>query len=472
MRKYFALILLFLMSCETSPKKGSTTTSEKEDSVELVVVDTSYTPLNLVKGYGVRAADSKPVVINLENRNLEYAKFDLADYFTKVRTVILESPTRKYTHIKDTTITIEYAGGGGAFVDGYAPNVMSDGEVFVVYDVSSGVHIFDRDGKFRDSIAGVTLEQFKYDKREQSYKVKYGQNSVEFFLLSVENGKVIYVITDYDTNEGKVCWLDAVKGRLTKILPYSPKQRRSIYGSVRAELNDSVHYKISPSRNKPNLPMIYFFNPKGDTIGLVMNMLKYPNLSKGGAYPGDMGNYDKFITNGKHLFRQRMSDTIFSIVSPDEIRAEYIINKGRYKETVDKELWGAGDDKLIISSVVDAPNFLYIKYGFGMDYSVGGSKVPLYAFLDKRTGLFKHIEVKGSGRTFIVDNSMPDALPFSENMLTVNSQGRIVVQYNRLSLDWIMAENSFKDLPQVKQQAIKDLSVKLGDDKIAMMVIE
>ena len=465
--KLLFLAAILLSSCDPAPKPQPAT--QTQEAHQTVIVDTSYRPKNFVKEYGSTAKSSSPKIIDLSDRNITYAPFDLADHFKSAKVLILEAPEGDFTYVKDTSVCYKYPKGNMAIqMGGLFPFAYSEGSHIILRDNNIGILHYDSNGKFVETIARNLMPAMKYDRRAKHYEVDMSK-VIESNVVKITGNELIYLTMDSTGIETKY-WYDLVNKRVDKIEHFGTG-RRGIYHTP-TPLNDSVSFTFVPSLATANRPLLHMFNPKGDTIATFMNYLKYPD-EKFSAYAQNMMQVYTYTLEGKNYFKQMLNDTIFSITSPTEIRAEYLMKLGRYKQDDKSAFWGTGDDFIGVGSVLETPTLLYINYGFGKDYENWDYKKPFYAVWDKRSDKLIHIDAKNkTGNKAFVPNTMPQSLPLLFDKFRVSPQGEIFVCYHRHTLEKLMELPAFKALPAAQQEFTQKIAAQLGNKKLAVMVIQ
>ena len=183
------------------------------------------------------------------------------------------------------------------------------------------------------------------------------------------------------------------------------------------------------------------YNSKGDTICKFTDYDRIVNYSFGdGRNAVDLKSY---YYNGLLTIKQEYNDTIFRLIPPDRLLPVYIIDFGKYKISFMDGFNPKFDlsDKLMLNSLVETNNFLFIRYTKNYDClnTRKNKSVKFYtALFDKKAGKVYH----QPGFTLLPEgliNDLDGGMPFWPEFITPQGEMMKLVS-GRVMKDYINSE--------------------------------
>ena len=226
----FCLALLSLFSC----RNRNPNLSDKQllalinDTTQRVVFDADDASSAGVKFTEIRSVDpaNPPVLLNIANRNLNIKKFNLSDYYTKVRYVKLKHPklTKESNFLLDVrrsnvSLMDEKVWRRRDFIMGRSVFKFTD-DYIIAGDACFGLHCYDKEGKFLYTIESNDFPK-TYDATQSS--ITFAAPDVKGFYgrITTNGNNCLYCVMEdnksmlclYDLNQKKRIMTKPFEGR-------------------------------------------------------------------------------------------------------------------------------------------------------------------------------------------------------------------------------------------------------------------
>lgn len=440
---------------------------EKPETIEIsgeLVTDTVQ-PQPGIKYKEIRKIDpaNPPVILKLDEPQ-EKKAFDLADYYSSVRYVVLDFPHKEEFpgFLGDASFRIIYdrgmAGGGGLNSD-----IILGNNSIIAGNQYLGYYHYDENGKYLKDIAKpakfpafdeannqITMEQ----KEDSDYIIGKAHSFGDMLNFSEVKNKKAY--TNYYS--------------ISKQGIYYQRYTQSGY----IPLNDEVMmvFGYNPTATKQG-PIIYSFSMKGDTLCCFVNHnpLLEKEIKRAYANPESV---DLYYFGGQLNFRQPYNDTVYTFKSSYEINPRYILSYPAYKPSIETALTGNKAGKYFIYHMKETNDFLYIIYTSDYDCPNNrnnGSVKFYYSLYDKKDKKLYQIASDIFPEDFTVKNSIPNGIPV--NLFLANTyENKLYLGYTKNQLKHIVDSKDFTAYPVEKQEKIKSLYNDLPGSGLLVAIFE
>ena len=385
-----------------------------------------------------RAVDpaNPPIVIDLANRNLNIKKFDPSEYYSHVRYYKLKHPLSASEGNFLFDVQIHYGS-----TSGWAnSNFYFLKDSIVAGDVYFGYHSYDYQGNFLNTLK-------TYDFR-MNYDIT--QNRIE------------YETEDYnraiaEANSSRTNWHS---------LGYSS---RSLWID-----QESLASYVYGQRNTFSNDFLITFDAKGDTICRFMDYNPKPDPNKKGLPTSWRHPFRMYYYEGIPTVQQSYNDTVYRVTAPDRIVPAYVLNYGRHK--LDMELAEDLSDKFFPDIWKETSKYVLMTYNrdfYSKSNVENGIVQYFYSFYDKQSKQFYHFcePTTIPKKEFLIDNSVPNALPFILSYANVYENG-IMVYYSKKRLNDIIQNKDFPSLPPEQQKLLQDSYNDLEENEVLIMYLQ
>ena len=473
------MILLIVAACGKSKRPGL---SDSELFAQKETADTlrQQTPKDsdaetYVVPPGIKYVESRaiepanpPVVLDIANRKLNIKKFNLSDYYTKVR----------YIKIKHPMPPAEGNFLFDAYASVYSPTheswrrvqsifrsqIKFTNDYIVAGDGCFGLHCYDNEGKFLYTIESNDFPK-SYDASKNSISVNASDMKGFYGTLTTNENNCFYCV--WENNEDLLCLYDLSQEKRIMTIPFK--------GSALFLDNKSIADYVYELTDTVTNNFLFTFDLKGDTLCRFPNYNTVPKVKKNVAYIGppspNIYYYDKQLT-----IRQSMNDTVYRLTSPNRLVPAYVLNFGSYGLDVQTALYGDQSKKLRPSSWYENEQYVLFVYTQNRDNQKNrndGSVKFFYAYYDKKSRQFYHFseETAIPEDQFFVENPIPDALPFMLSYSEI-SDNQLRVYYSKRRLEEIIKNKGFASLSPEQQSKIKTMQNDLGESEVLIMILE
>ena len=440
---YYLLLFLLVVSCGKNKRPGL---SDKELFAQKETTDTIKQSTNnsdtatYVVPPGIKFKESRaidpanpPVVLDIANRKLNIKKFNLGDYYSKVRYVKLKHPMPvtegNFLFDANYYITMENGSMSG---DGLCSQFIFMKDSIIAGDVFFGYYSYDNDGKFLHTIKTYDFSKvyddvqnkisYNYDDYKRAMKNGSTNKNNNRFRVNDET-MASYVYNRRDTTSNDFLFTFDLKGdTLCRFRNYNPKY-------------DPGKKRLPISWNDP--PNIYFYK-------------------------------------GIPTVRQSMNDTVYRIIAPNQLTPAYILKLGAYK--LDIDLAEDFSNKFFPDKWEETDKYVLFTYNKDRDFPNNRAKGNVkffYSYYDKKNHQFYHFS---EGTTmpddqFFMENPLPDGLPFILSYVDI-SDNQLRVFYSKKRLENIIKNKQFASLSPEIQNKLKTIQNELSESEVIIMILE
>ena len=438
------LIFLITTACGKNRRPGL---SDKDLFSQQATADTlqqtladfdaeTYTVPPGIKYTESRAVDpaNPPVMIDIANRNLNIKKFDLSDYYSKVRYIKLKHPmpAEEGNFLFDANyhVSLEQGSRSGS---GLSSQFSFFKDSIIAGDHFFGFHTYDYEGNFLH-----TIKTFNFPK-----------------VYDVAQNKISYDESDFR---------NAVMGE---------NNNRNNRNLNRFRIDDSTMASYVYNRmDTLKDDFLFTFNVKGDTLCRFKNYNPKPN--KRGAPLGSPPSVRMYFHKGIFTIQQAMNDTVYRMTSPSRLTPAYILNYGPYK--LDIAFAEDFSDKFFPNIWKETGKYVLFTYDRNYDSPNNrrdGLVKFFYSYYDKQSRQFYHF-CEGTAipkQEFFIENPVSDALPFILSSAVIEEE-RLWVCYTKRRLENIINNKAFASLASEQQSKLKTLQNELHESEVLIMILE
>ena len=471
----FCLALLSLFSCRNRNPSLSDkqllammndTTQRVVETPVPIALDADYTPPAGVKFTEIRSVDpaNPPIVIDVANRNLNIKKFNLSDYYAKVRYVKLQHPKSA----SEENFFFDNVGGYASFDEKMRWLVINARSLFKFtndYIIAGndlfGLHCHDKEGNFL-----YTIESNDYLKVYDASRNYISMQTSDFRyfgnVTTIENTCLFRVVEE---KQSMLCLYDLPQQKRVMTRPFE--------GSALFLDNTSVaRYVYQPVRSPENF--LFTFDLKGDTLCRFPNYQPEPEI-RGGSYPSPPSPVIYYHGN-RLTIRQSLNDTVYRVVSPNRLLPAYVLNFGAYQADLPTFFRGDLSEKLLPSSWKESDRYILFVYTQNRDTPNNrrdGSVQFFYSYYDKNSGQVHHFSEGAAmpDNEFFIENPIPDAVPFILSHADIEDK-QLRVCYSKKRLEDLVNHKEFASLPPEQQNKLKTMQNELDDNEIFIMILE
>ncbi len=172
--------------------------------------------------------------------------------------------------------------------------------------------------------------------------------------------------------------------------------------------------------------------------------------------------------NGRLMLQKGHNDTIFRIMPPNRFVPAYVMRWGEYKPDINQHAAGSDlEGKLVFSSLVETPGFIFIRYTEGRDFPGRrnqGKVKDHWAIYDKTAKTLAHYPTSERRNPRMENDLEPVGMPFWPQGL--NHKDEMYMTFSKEQLkDYIAAGEYQND----KMQAVYD---NMPDDGFCLMIVK
>ena len=469
---FYLVIFLTMAACGHNKRPGL---SDKElfvlkapdtlrqETVELN--EETYVPPPGIKYNESRAIDpaNPPVVLDIANRKLNIKKFDLSDYYTKVRYIKLKHPMppKEGNFLFDANYYVTYERGAMS-ASGQNSKFQFSDDYIIAGDNYFGLHCYDKEGNFL-----YTIESNDFPKTYNISQnlITYSMSDFKGFIGGISTIKNSCLYNFRENNKNFLCLYDL--DRRERLFT------RNCESSV-FFLNDNSIASYTYWPLNPNRIFLFTFNIKGDTLCRFQSYNFVPEMKKNSYVSPPSPNI--YYYNGQLTVNQSLNDTVFRVVSPNRLVPVYILNFGSYKLDVQTALYGDQSQKLRTYTWEESNRYILFIYTQNYDCQNNrnnGSVKFFYSFYDKKSRQLYHFS---EGTTmpedhFFIENPIPDALPFILSSVEIE-ENQLRVCYSKRRLEDIIKNKGFASLSPEQQEKVKTLQSELDESEVLIMILE
>ncbi|NDV68831.1 DUF4933 domain-containing protein [Dysgonomonas sp. 25] len=482
MKKNLSIIILSFcllsVACSGSKKQSLEEEKKKEETAVAadipaqLVIDT-VAPKQGIKYKEIRKVDpaNPPVTINLEGTQ-EKKVFDLADYYSSVKYVVLDFPHKD-----------EFPGffGDAKFTVTYETNMMSGSglnseitlldKAIIAGDAYLGYYQYDDSGTFVTDVA-KPKEYPDYDKTKNSIDVERTPES-EFFIGKAQAYGDMLIVSDVKAQKAYANYYSISNRRMY----HTALIRMGIPIPINGKEMMSYNYRPVELEQKP---IMYSYAINGDTLCRFMNYNPLNPKQITRAYTNPEG-VDMFYYGGKLNVRQAYNDTVYSFKSSNELTPRYVLSYKQHKPSIETALTGNKAGKYFIYSLKETDRFLYIVYTVNYDCPNNrkdGSVKFYYSLYDKNDKKIYRVEESKFPEDWnkfpedmLFNNSIPDGIPI--NLSRAKTSGnKLYVGYSKSQLKKIIDSKDFSTYSTEQQQKMESLYADMPDGSLLAIIIE
>ena len=469
-RHCIILFLIIITACGNSSSQQKTdalqeTEDKKPDSdLEAYVVPPG------IKFAESRVVDSTnpPIMIDIANRKLNIKKFDISDYYTKIRYVKLKhpKPPTEGNYLLDATLKIRPESGGMTTYSGFNSLFKITDDYIISGDVYYGIHCYNKIGIFL-----YTIEANDFPK---TYNVSENIVSVKMIDIKGFSGELflnknlcMYKILD-DNKKSMICIYDLSLKERISVMPFELSLTFIDANSI-STIADYLYHPSDTTRR-----FLYTFDIKGDTL---CRFLSYNPISEKKA--GNLYSYpsaDIYYYKDQLTIRQSLNDTVFRVVSPNRILPAYVLNFGTYKVDVHTIQTEEQPEKMRTYSWKETDQFILFTYTQGRNAPINrrnGFVKFFYSYFDKKDRQLYHLNEGTTAleNEILIENSIPDALPFLLSQVIIDNN-QLYVCYSKKRLEEIIKSKGFSTLTSEKQNKLKTVQKELNENEVLIMFLE
>jgi len=434
----FLLIFLIIAACGKNRRPGLSDTElfaqkETADTLRQTPKD-SIVEADSVVPPGIKYVESRaidpanpPVVLDIANQKLNIRKFNLSDYYTKVRYIKLKHPmpSAEGNFLFDADYTTGSMSGTGVSSLFY---LMKDS--IIAGDVFFGYYSYDNEGKFLH-----TIKTYDFPK-----------------VYDPSQNKISYNYDDYKraVSEGSA---------------------RKNNNRFRVDDQTMASYVYNRGDTLSN-DFFFTFSSKGDTLCRFRNYNPKPNKKGLPISWNDPPNL--YFYRGITTIRQSMNDTVYRLSTPNRLIPAYVLKLGAYK--LDISLAEDFSNKFFTNKWKETDKYVLFTYNKDRDTPNNRDKGNVkffYSYYDKKSHQLYHF-CEGTTmpeEEFFVENLVPDALPFILSYPDI-SENQLRVCYSKRRLEKIIQNKGFASLSPEQQNKIKTIQNDLGESEVLIMILE
>jgi len=438
----FLLIFLIITACGKSKRPGlsdSELFAQKETADTVRQTSKDSITEDYVVPPGIKYAESRaidlanpPVVLDIANRKLNIRKFNLSDYYTKVRYIKIKHPMPpaegNFLFDVDYYVTMKQGAMSGS---GLSSRFSFKKDSIIAGDVFFGYYSYDNEGNFLHTIKTYDFPK-TYDASQN--KISYNQDD---YIRAVSEGST-----------------------------------RKNNNRIKVDDKTMASYVYNPFDTLKRF--LFTFDIKGDTLCRFQNYNFVPEMKKNAYVAPPSPNI--YYYNGQLTVNQSLNDTVYRVVSPNRLIPAYVLNYGPYRLDVQTAFYGDQSQKLRLNTWREDKQYILFTYTQNYDClnnRRNGSVKFFYAYYDKKSRQLYHFS---EGTTipkeeFFIENSVPDALPFILSYSEI-SDNQLRVYYSKKRLEEIIKNKGFASLSPEQQSKIKTMQNDLGESEVLIMILE
>jgi len=464
---FFILGILIVVSCGRNRGPGL---SDKELFAQQKSDEETYEIPSGIKYKGSRGVDPAhpPVVLNIANRNLYIKKFDMSDYYTKVRYVKIKHPKSATNGVFLLDIRKSNISSMNNDVWRHRDFIMGNSvfkftdDYIIAGDACFGLHCFDKEGKF---LYTVEANDFPKTYNPSQGSVSFSAPDVKGFYgrISTNGNNCLYCIME--DNRSMLCLYDLNQKKRIMTRPFEGM-------ALFLDDHSMVNYIYHPIYKRREF--MYTFGLKGDTLCHFPSYNPVSELLDKTFVTPPVPNI--YYYNNHLTIRQVFNDTVFRVVSPDRLLPTYVLNFGDYRVNISTYLFGNISGKLLPYKWRETDRyilFIYTQIHKNQNNRSGESVTFFYSYYDKKSRQLYHFSdgTATSDGQFFVENPIPDALPFILSHAEIeDNQLRVV--YSKKRLNEIGKTRGFASLSLEQRNKLRSMQNELDDSEVLIMILE
>jgi hypothetical protein len=331
-------------------------------------------------------------------------------------------------------------------------------------DIKYGLHYFDSEGNFLQTIES---NDFPKDFDAARGTTSFAVSDLKGFYgrITTLGNYCLYGIRE--NNQYMLCLYDLDRNERMMTRPFQEGRALMLDNSAMA------NYVYEPVNTTDNL--LFTLDLKGDTLCRFPNYNPVP-VMRGNAYnsppPPDIYYYAKQLT-----IRQTLNDTVYRVIHPNRLLPAYVLNFGAYGTDVQTYFGGNLTEKLLPFTWKESERYILIVYTQNRDTPNNrrdGSVKFFYSYYDKKNRQLYHFNEDSNAppdNEFLIENPLPDALPFLL-AYTDMEDNQLRVVFSKKRLEEIVKNKRFASLPPEQQNKLKALQNELDDGEVLIMILE
>ena len=472
MNKYYLLLLLpLLVSCGGGRGKNGVSAEiapTLSDTLVIITADSHSAGVRYIENRAIDTANP-PLSIDFSKENYDETSFDISKYTSSVEYLIFSHPHGDSAlFFKGQTLSI--VAPNSMSTSNYSVSVRSTATGYFINDLFSGLHMYDNDGKFVESVITNTLPY-----KTSSYDIdviEVNSEDLEGFAGVInwthEDNIIAYLVRSGDNKIKMVVWYDIIKKReVMKRLMAEEERYIATY-----RISDSIYISaVSPFADEP--VAMRTFNVYGDTLCLFSDHTPRAERPRGSYVPPESPMF-YFLGNDFHI-RFPYNDTIFILSSASRVLPKYVVDMGEKRVDVKSGMRGGQHGKLMPDRWIETDSFILFSSHLNHN-SINGRREGYvryyYKLYDKRSRKVNTLPSSAYPEDFLIDNALPDGIPFYFSELRYSgSPGNFSILYGKKDLKKILNDKSFGKLPDAQKSKVKELYDSLSDGELLLMVI-
>ena len=377
-----------------------------------------------------RAVDpaNPPVVFDIASGITSIKTFDLSDYYSQVRYIRIKhpNPAKEGAFLFDARLYMTMEHGSASMSFNSTFDVMNDS--IVAGDVFFGFHSYDYEGNFLNTVSAYDFPKV------------------------------------YDASQNKIsCSQSDYFNALEKAFG-------SYNNRFRVD-DETVARYVYNRRDTLTEDFLFTFNLHGDTLCRFRNYNPKPEKRGQPISPPAARLY---YNAGIFTVQQAMNDTVYRMTAPNRLVPAFVVNYGAHK--LDIALADDFSDKFFADIWRETDRYVLFTYSRNYDSPNNRNKKLVtffYAYYDKQSRQFYHMceETSLYKQEFLMDNTVPDALPFILTYANIQEKSLQVI-YSKKRLGDIIKNNGFASLPSEQQNKLKTLQSDLADNEVLIMLLQ
>ena len=500
---FVSILLLTLAACTNSSRPGLSDKqllsleSPERDDTERIVNFSDTIPAG-VKYSEERAIDNNtpPVTLDLHSLNIESRNFDPADYYSKVSYIKIKHPFAESGGKFVYTWGISF----GSFGRGGMSIVKLSDKYIFVNDFLLGLFCYDAQGNFLDTIAESSFL------KNNSNEGLSGDKSGGLRIVTSGGGETVYIYGEdiigylgefsiigddclFLTLENEVPMMnfyniptkmrsadiekDVQKINFQNLSPVTVPPKRPYRGGTPVLLTPSSYVMETLDPTNMRETFLTTFGIQGDTLCRFQDLV--PKVKVQTAAAGGADRAFSYLLNNQYTVRQQYNDTVFRLTADNRLTPVYILDFGEKRMDKRSGLIGDKSGKLSLWGWDESNQFICIVFTENYDCPNTRQKDEVkffYRFYHKRDKKLYQIPAKEAyPEDVIVENSLPNALPFTLNKINVLDDMLYVV-YSKTDLQKLMEQQAFSTLPERQKARVKQYYEELNDDEVLIMKME
>ena len=469
--RHCIILILFVIAVSGNcrPKQQVDSMQETEDKKPDSDLEAYQIPQG-IKYTESRAVDptNPPIIIDIANRKLNIKKFDIRDYYTTVRYVKLKHPkppTEGY-FLFDARCNIRSERGVAISIDNFNSLFKFTDDYIIAGDFLYGLNCYNKAGVF---LYTIEANEFPKTYNVAENTVSFNQSDTKGFSGEIFLNKNLCMYKKLDENKkSMLCIYNLSQKEQISTMPFK-LSLTFINTNSASTIADYFYYPADTTRK-----FLFTFDIKGDTL------CRFPSYNpiseRKGNYSLSYPSADIYYYNDQLTIRQSLNDTVFRVVSPNQIVPAYVLNFGAYKVDVRTVQTEEQPDKMRLVLWKETDRYILFSYTQGRN-SINNRRNGLvkffYSYFDKNNRQLYHLneDTTATKNEILIENSIPNALPFLLSHVNIDNN-QLYVCYSKKRLEEITNSKGFSFLPPEQQNRLKSLQKELGDNEVHIMFLE